>query len=278
MRILMAGDTHGSLSHCSYLIKQAVANDCDRIFVLGDFGFWEHQPEGVLFLDELNDEAEKHSIVVYFLDGNHDKTLLLLTKYGEQEDEQGFLRVRSSIRYAGRGHRWTWDSIRFISLGGAYSVDKDWRLKQEASTPNLKSGDLWFPEEEMSDEDMALILENTEPVHVMLAHDKPRGSHPGWNRKDFVECMPNQDRLQKAVRALQPVQFWHGHLHRWYQQDMDYSDLEGTRRYVRVHGLNCDHEAGESYPYAPYRQDQSWAVLDLDQVLLQLVLDGRDDF
>ena len=268
MRILMAGDTHGNQTHCRYLIDKAVDNDCDRIFVLGDFGFWEHMTEGLRFNDKLNRYATKNNMPVYFLDGNHDKTSLILKKYSDQVDEEGFLLVRPMIRYAGRGHRWTWGGIRFISLGGAYSVDKDYRLEREAKT--RKPETLWFPEEEMSDEDMTMILENTDMVHVMLAHDKPRGSNPGWNRKDWEDCFPNQDRLQRAVRALTPLQFWHGHLHRRYTQDMDYSDLSSNRRYVTVQGLNADAEAGQSYPDGRYTSSQSWEVLDTDELLLDL--------
>ncbi len=173
------------------------------------------------------------------------------------------------IRYAGRGHRWSWGGIRFIALGGAYSVDKGWRLEREAHT--RKPETLWFPEEEMSDEDMTKILENADMVHVMLAHDFPRGSNPGWNRKDFEPCLPNRDRLQRAVRTLQPLHYWHGHLHRWYQCAMDYSDLEGNRRYCQVQGLQADPEAGVSYQDMRYAVTQSWQVLDTDELLLEMV-------
>jgi len=268
MKLLMAGDTHGNQTHCRYLIDKAVQNECDRVFVLGDFGYWEHTQSGVKFLKKLNRYATTNNMPVYFLDGNHDKISRLLKKYQETDDE-GFVLVRPMIRYAGRGHRWSWGGIRFISLGGAYSVDKDWRLEREAHTKKPET--LWFPEEEMSDEDMTKILENTESVHVMLAHDKPRGSNPGWNRKDFNECFPNQDRLQRAVRTLQPLQYWHGHLHRWYQCDMDYSDLEGNHRHCQVQGLQADPEAGVHYLDMRYATTQSWQVLDTDELLLEMV-------
>lgn len=271
----MAGDTHGTQEHCRYLIRTAKAEYCDRVFVLGDWGYWEHQQEGIRFCDKLNRYCEELGIPMYFLDGNHDKTSLLLEKYGDQPDEEGFLQVRPMLRYAGRGHRWTWDGIRFISLGGAYSVDKGWRLQSEASRG--KPGTLWFPEEEMSDEDMALILKNTDEVDVMLAHDKPRGSNPRWNRKDYQECLPNQDRLQLAIRTLTPRWFWHGHLHFWYRDSVDYSNLQGEHRVVQVQGLNCDNEAGQNY-HDPngeftvyYNKAQSWEVLDTDALLVEML-------
>lgn len=268
MRILLAGDTHGNTHHSKLLIDQAVEQNCDCVFVLGDWGFWEHVSEGIRFSDEVNEYSEAQNTPTYFLDGNHDKTSLLLEKYEHQQDEEGFLLVRSHVRYARRGHRWTWGGIRFISLGGAYSVDKDWRVHQEAMSNTLDFEDLWFPEEEMSDEDMDTFLTNQEHVHVMLAHDKPRGSSPGWNRKDLQECHANQNRLQKAVRTLEPLQFWHGHLHFPYGQQMDYSNLQGQHRNVMVRGLDCDPQFGGPGHAA---LGQSCEVLDTDLLLLELV-------
>jgi predicted phosphodiesterase len=261
VRILLAGDTHGDISHGQYLIRTALAKECDLVFVLGDFGYWEHQKAGVRFLDALNEYAASLDIDVYFLDGNHDKTSLLLEKY-DLRDNQGFIVVRPNVLYAPRGHRWTWDGVRFISLGGAYSVDKDWRLDQEERFPGKYGGpeSLWFPEEEMSDEDMDRFLEDVTKVDIMLAHDKPRSSNPKWNRKDYLECLPNQDRLQRAVRVLQPKSYFHGHLHFFYIDEVWYGSSTNEMVSTKVMGLLCNPEAGESGLYV--NKTLSWQVLD----------------
>lgn len=258
MKILLAGDTHGNASHTFYLIRKARLMGCDRVFVLGDFGYFEHIEMGVLFLDAVSNNARE--IQVYFLDGNHDKTSLLLETYDHPEftDEEGFLLVRPNIRYARRGLRWTWDNCRFIALGGAYSVDKKYSLEREQT---FGPQTLWFPEEEMSDEDMEEILRDTTLVDVVLAHDKPRGSNPGWNRKVLDGCMPNQDRLQRAVEVLDPKFFIHGHLHWPYVENMWHSHhgVTGDAHVTTVIGLDCDGNAGD--------KDRSWAVLDTDVVV-----------
>lgn len=269
MKILMAGDTHGNLGHAQYLVRTAKKEGCDRVFVLGDFGAWEHMQDGVKFFNTLSTYCNVNNIRMYFLDGNHDKTSLLLEKYSDDRDDEGFMNVRPYIRYAWRGHRWTWDEVKFIALGGAYSVDKDWRLEEERRHPKYGGpGSLWFPEEEMSDADMDTILENGEPVDVILAHDKPRGSNPGWNRKDFPECLPNQDRLQRAVEALDPQFFLHGHLHYWYTQEMWHShhgtdEMDGAH-VTTVLALQCDPEAGVSTPN--YARSQSWVAVDTEDL------------
>lgn len=262
LRVLLAGDLHGDLHHAQYLVKMAKEQGCDRILQLGDFGYWPHYPAGQTYLNQLNLYADLNDVLVYWVDGNHDKTSQVYVDHGapEDRDAEGFIKVRKQVRYAPRGHRWTWDGCRFIALGGAYSVDKFERLDRESRRAAYKgkpagsfAGDQWFPEEEMTDNDMDLILEDQSPVDVIVAHDKPRGSDPGWNRKTFSECMPNQDRLQQAVRTLLPVLFFHGHLHHFYTEPIMAADDHVTL----VVGLHCNARDAAS----PYDKSLSWQVL-----------------
>jgi len=201
----MAGDVHGNTTHVRYLIDVARNNDCDRIFQLGDFGAWEHMSDGVQFMDKVANYARKNQVMVYFLDGNHDKTSLLMQKYGDDPDDEGFLKVRNWIRYSPRGHRWIWDEVTFISLGGAYSVDKDWRVKVLEAQGSGKPERYWFPEEEMADEDMAKILLDITPVDVMLAHDNVVASIESFHRiippmdHRLVSLLPLSHLLEQAV-------------------------------------------------------------------------------
>ena len=256
-KILFAGDTHGVLSTIKILLREAKKQECDAIFQLGDFGYWEHTKEGVFFLDQVSKAAKQTGIPIYFLDGNHDKTSLLLAMY-DRRDADGFIQLADHVKYSPRGHRWSWEGCRFISLGGAYSVDKAWRLYEEKKIsrqishanqyrPEGKkistdtSGRLWFPEEEMTDIDMDNFLMDKSKVDIMLAHDKPRASNPDWNRKDFPECLPNQMRLQKAVTTLQPSLYLHGHLHYPY---VDQIRCGNDGKFTTVRGLNADGEKG----------------------------------
>lgn len=262
MKFVVAGDTHMSLRHCQYLIGEASKRKLDRIFVVGDFGYFEHLPYGAFFLDILNTYANVKNVLVYFLDGNHDKTSMILALYSDfsSQDTEGFLKVRPYIRYARRGHRWSWDGCRFIALGGAYSIDKSVRLFSEKKHGEAP-GTSWFPEEEMTDEDMDLILKDTEPVDVMLAHDKPRCSDPGWHRREILECGPNQDRLQRAVEVLDPRLYVHGHLHWPYIQQVQHSVVgQDGPGVMRVIGLDCDSDAGG-------QKLKSWFILDTEEYL-----------
>lgn len=253
-KILVAGDTHGDVNHLRHLIAVAKRHDCPAVFVLGDFGFWAHFKTGVEFLDHLDKHAGRENVLVYFLDGNHDKTSLVMSLYSHDRDAEGFVRVRDNVLYAPRGHRWTWAGTRFITLGGAFSVDKDYRLEKER-LERRGPGTYWFPEEEMTDEDMATFLLDNTPVDIMLAHDKPHASNPGWNRKNILECSFNQHRLQMAVHALEPQLFLHGHLHYRYTDHIRVT----ADTWCRVEAFTPNPEAAER----GYRREDSRAVLHI---------------
>jgi predicted phosphodiesterase len=258
MKVLLAGDTHGRTSHIITLLDRAVAEGCDCVFVLGDFGAWEHFASGVKFFDDVNRHATIRDVPVYWLDGNHDKVSLVLEKYADSPNSEGFLVCRPYVRYAPRGHRWEWAGKKFIALGGAYSIDKDYRLWLE-NAQGLGSERHWFPEEEMTEEELRDYLNaDSTPVDFMLTHDKPRASKPSWNRKDIPDCWPNQDRIQRAVETLLPKELFHGHLHHHYEDTITYDD-GAVQDITHVTGLDADPSTAERF----YRVENSWYVLDL---------------
>ncbi|WP_433592642.1 metallophosphoesterase family protein [Nocardia sp. CA-145437] len=269
--VLIVGDLHGNTEHALKLVRVAAHRDCAKLFAVGDFGAWEHTPAGRRYFDVVNKAAKKAGITVYFLDGNHDKTSLLHELYDEQRDDEGFLICRKHLRYAPRGHRWTWEGTTFAAFGGARSTDKGRRLAWEerkaaqldkrrrygSSKRPDTAGTLWFPEEEMTDNELAeLLAADSSPVDVLLTHDKPRASRPKWNRKDKPECYPNQDRIQTVVRTLRPDLLFHGHLHVRYTDTIAAGDGDWTR----VEGLACDPDASQ---YLEYSTDHTWYVLQL---------------
>jgi predicted phosphodiesterase len=282
MKILVAGDCHGSIAQIMYLIQIARNQECEKIFVLGDFGAWEHMPDGVAFFNGCNTFATESGIPIYWLRGNHDKSSLVEQMY-QDRDEEGFILCRPGLKYAPDGLRWTWGGVRFLSFGGAYSVDKDWRLAQEAkltqkihrvegyrraagrppkTEPELSfSGWLWFPEEEASDCDVEHILSDPTGIDILLTHDKPVSSSPGWNRKHLPECQPNAQRVQKIITHLYPALNLHGHLHYRYTDHILTGSRVQERTYCSVEGLQADPAAAGHLP--GYQLKDSWLVLEV---------------
>lgn len=259
-----------------YLFPTAMAAGADKMLILGDFGYWEHTDAGVAFLDEVGYLVRDSGIELYWLPGNHDKTKLALARYGSDTDEQGFIRCRESVLLIPNGLAWSWQDVTMRSFAGAWSVDKDIRLAMEKRRYEqlVRAGDrpvvpqdgtLWFPEEEMTDAEMqGLLAADSERKDIVFSHDKPMASQPGWNRKDFDGCRPNQKRLDWALLAHRPSYWLHGHLHYFYTDDIALTD-------TTVIGLEPDRDAAEP----GWRPRNTWLTLDLADAKLQLTL-GRD--
>ncbi len=278
MRVLVAGDIHGNETFLrTYLYPTAARHGAEAIVQLGDFGYWEHTSDGTEFLDDVQQLADAYGIPMYWLRGNHDKVSLCLALYGGRRTDDGFVICRPRVFHIPDGHIWTWAGTRLRAFGGAYSIDKAWRLDLErkrgralaakeegrrlAGRPPMPvpstAGTVWFPEEEPTDAEFdALLAADTDPVDIMLSHDKPFGAVTPVPLKDLPECLPNQRRLQRAMVQHQPGLWLHGHLHFQYTDRVICGD---DHRFTTVVGLSCDERAAGTF-WKPWH---SWALLDL---------------
>jgi hypothetical protein len=280
--ILLAGDIHGDFRHACYIVERAINQDVQAIVQLGDFGYWEHHPDGVTFLDGLSHVCVENEMPFLWLDGNHENHTMLRERYGpggsrHKPTPEGFWEIRPMVYYIPRGTRWTWNGVRFLGLGGAYSVDKDHSLKKEAKSvaahaskneyrraagkPMKPLGDAhrrWWSEEEISDAEVAEIVKDTSPVDIMFTHDKPLRAQPRWKRRNFPQALPNQQRIQDVMNVVQPVMLFHGHLHFEYQDAIRVGDDD---MWCEVHGINCNTEA----QYPTVGAAVSWQRLSLER-------------
>lgn len=286
-KIMLAGDTHGDGNAVKTLMEKARDIEADVLFVLGDFGIWDHL-DGGAFTDHVSRFVNRYEVPVCFLPGNHDNyDLLFEWEADKPRTADGFYEIKPGLFYSPRGHRWTWSGVRFLSLGGAYSVDKEWRVMDDqvvlrhAQMRQDRGGVLdkrdrymlrtgqwsWWSQEEISEQEMRDAMEGG-PVDVMLAHDKPRDAVVDWNRKDLPECWPNQQRIQSVVDAARPRLYVHGHLHYAYD-----TVLPRTETFVK--GLDCDPSASRSSGGSG-KSHQSWGVLRIQDDGYTLDWRGKD--
>lgn len=157
--ITVAGDWHGSLAQATAVLDHAFVLDCEVILQAGDFGIWRGDTH---FLDRLQERLEAYNQRIYFVDGNHEDFPRL---YSYPLDPLTGLRpIRPNIFHLPRGHRFTINDVRFLALGGAYSVDRRWRVLNKS---------FWL-EEEVTEADITLCLTSEDPTtDVLLMHDSP---------------------------------------------------------------------------------------------------------
>lgn len=257
-RLLVAGDVHGDTRWFDTLCGLARLHGCDTVLQLGDLGYWEHTADGVRFLDGADYHLASNGLQLVWVDGNHENLPLLHERY-PVDPVTGLRRLRSRIHHAPRGHRWTWWGVSFLAAGGAYSVDVDWRRDAMAKG----SFALWWPEEELTDRDVARCVDGGQ-VDVVVAHDAPwgvplegidPGDHPAGNR--------NRERLREIVDAVRPRLLWHGHYHR---RASALLTLDGGW-HVQVEGFADNQRGGPD----------AWAVVDLDRLRAHLAATAGPD-
>ncbi len=253
-RLLIAGDTHGNLDWIGTLCKLAARHGCQGIVQLGDFGFWPDQQIwrselrlviNNRWLDAVAAVAARHNVWLRVLDGNHDAHPLARDAY--PADGNGVRPIRSGvIDWADRGSIWSWCGRRFAALGGAVSIDKEWR-RPEVS---------WWSTEEITEAELRTVVDRAagSRVDVLFTHDAPE-LPPGFrelsNPTLAAACRRSTQIIEAAADELQPEVLMHGHFHAGYQRlvGRPWGDY-------RVVGLASDEEAADPYGGA-------WCVLEL---------------
>jgi predicted phosphodiesterase len=245
VRIMFLGDVHGNRKWVrNVVLPKAEESGVELILQLGDFGFmWPGNDE----YGRLSADLETAGIPMWFVDGNHDDHERLRKLVRSDEKPGVPLSAETpNIRYLPRGERFTLDGVSFLALGGAYSIDKEYR------TPYVS----WWPEEEITYAEADRAIDGGK-VTVMLTHDLPLGVELTWDRKrKFWEAEPNRKMVRGVIDEVRPKWCFHGHLH-WRQTTL--LPLAGGHM-VRVESLNCDSPHDEHG--VPVPDDHNWIIRD----------------
>lgn len=242
-KVLVAGDTHGDSRHFAYLCMVARDNGCEVILQVGDFGFWPKDRSFYpRFHRTIEEQLAAHDLRCFWIDGNHEDhdALNEIARAEEASPTLGkFWKVAKRCFYVPRGTRWTWNGVRMLGLGGAYSIDRKHRIK----------GYDWFEQEVLSDEDVKV---GRDEVDIMFTHDVPFGVLETELGTRFPASVRNRERVLEVVEAVKPKLLMHGHLHHRYEKNLPYK-YGGS--WCKVVGLDCN---------LAHKREDSWVVLDLD--------------
>lgn len=224
--LFVFGDSHGDSFYVETMIDLAKRQGADYCVQLGDFGYWEHTRYGREYLDRVSKAAKMHNLNLYWIDGNHENHDMLKEM---PASNRGLVKVRDSVYYLPRAHAWNWGGVRFMAMGGAFSVD--FRARRE--------GVSWWKDEIISDRDIYKAM-NKGPIDVLLSHDCPLEVDLRLPRlDDYIEnaTHSNRHRLSEVVNLVKPKLIIHGHYHRRHTHvyEADFGD-------VKVEGFASNNE------------------------------------
>ena len=247
------GDTHGNTRAIITAVQRAKELNVEWIIQCGDFGLWPGWA-GVRFLDEVNAALIDNKVNLMWLDGNHEDfdQLESLIKL-QPKNKNGQTYIRSQILYSPRGCLWEMNNKIFMTVGGAVSIDRKWRVPHES----------WWPQEQLTDVEVYGIVaraidrrQKDKPnVDYLFTHD----CHPLTPFKNLIDdptSSMHRDKIKRIFNAVLPSMWFHGHMHTKYTwplfHALPFEDFAVGDKHTEVYGLECD---GMFY---------NWGILDTE--------------
>ena len=182
--IYITGDTHRNFSRIYKLEK-----DTDNmLIVLGDVGINYYLNEEDKNYKEY---LKKFNLKLFCVRGNHEERPDNISTYKEVEMFGGEVFIEEeypNLIFAKDGETYNIDGKNILVIGGAYSVDKQYRLLH---------GYKWFKDEQLTKKEMDTILDKVKGKHfdIVLTHTCPYKYEP---REVFMQGL-DQSKVDKSM-------------------------------------------------------------------------------
>lgn len=180
--VFLLGDIHGDIKPVLALIKAGRIVPGDTLVLLGDVGlnFYRDKEER-----KRKDALEKTGVNFLCVHGNHERRPGTMPSHGMTEWNGGKVYVEAEfphLRFAVDGSVYDLEGHSAIAIGGAYSVDKYFRLTNDWP---------WFPDEQPSAEIKAAVEAKLDElgrkVDVVLSHTCPTKYVPFEKFLPFID-------------------------------------------------------------------------------------------
>lgn len=215
MKFIITGDVHNAVLERLNKISHTYDLSEYAVIILGDAGL-------NFYLDD-NERNRKKKIKsrVYCVRGNHEERPENLNyKVVWDEDVYGNVYMdpdNDNIRYFLDGGEYILGEYSVLTLGGAYSVDKNYRLER-AKMLNLKfSG--WFADEQLTPEEMEAINKKVfgKRYDFVLSHTCPIAWEPTDLFLNFIDQSTVDKSMENWLDEVRKNIDWHiwcfGHFH-----------------------------------------------------------------
>jgi len=214
--IYFTGDTHGDMIDLYDRLSNISLTDDDILIILGDAGFNYHCNDK----DKIIKEDAKRNIParIFCIHGNHEARPQTISTYMQTEFYGGkvyFEPDYPNLLFAVDGERYYFPmgqkTISVLTIGGAYSIDKYYRIQH---------GWKWFadeqPDQAKKDEIIASIVENNE-VNLVLTHTCPlewQPTHLFLPQIDQSKVDKSTETFLSEVKSKLKYDYWlFGHFH-----------------------------------------------------------------
>lgn len=213
MNIYITGDIHGDINRINVIKEVCKANNTttdDLLILLGDVG--------INYYQDLRDRIRKDllsKIPITFLcvNGNHEIKPQHTDKYTEKRMFGNMVYYEPdypNVLFLKDGERYTINGKSYLVLGGAYSVDKDYRIRR---------GWNWFKDEQLTPEEQEKILNYVKgrEYDIILSHTCPDTWQPRELFLPMIDRSTVDNRtelwLEKIKNNISFQNWYFGHFH-----------------------------------------------------------------
>lgn len=204
--IYITGDTHREF----YRLHNIEKNKNNMLIILGDTGI-------NYYLDErdktLKEQLNSYNIKLFCVQGNHEERPENISTYKEIDMFGGKVFIEEAypnLIFAKNGELYDIDNKKVLVIGGAYSVDKNYRIIYRYH---------WFKDEQLSKEEVDNILNKYKGQHIdiVLSHTCPLKYEPtevfmkGIDQSNVDKSM--EKFLDKVEESIDYDKWYCGHYH-----------------------------------------------------------------
>lgn len=166
--IYITGDTHGNFERLEKFCKEKRTTKEDLLIILGDFGanyyggYRDYQKKNML---------RKLPITIFAIHGNHEQRPYNIQSYTKMVVNGGIVYYEEeypNLLFAKDGEIFEFDGLKTMVIGGAYSIDKNYRLRHRQK---------WWKDEQPSEDIKAYVEKQLDiigwDVDIVLSHTAP---------------------------------------------------------------------------------------------------------
>ena len=170
--VYITGDTHGDFNRYISFASKMQPTDKDIMIVLGDAGLNYYKSKKDISTKKF---VNDFPFVTFCIHGNHEIRPKNIETYKTKYFCGGLVWYEDEfpkILFAKDGEIYNFDGYVCMAIGGAYSVDKFYRLA---------NGWSWFSDEQPSDEIKSYVesqLERNREIDIILSHTCPKKYEP----------------------------------------------------------------------------------------------------
>ena len=211
--IYITGDIHGDIRPLLEFIEEQQLGEGDTVVLLGDAGlnyYGNHKGDG-----KKKQRLNKTGVTVFCIHGNHEMRPESVGTYKMKTWNGGLVYAETAypnLLFAKDGEVYDLEGLKAIAIGGAYSVDKYYRLIRGIS---------WFPDEQPSEETKSAVEAKLDSldwqIDVVLSHTCPakyipvEAFLPGLSQDEVDRS--TEDWLDRIEDKLDYSAWYCGHWH-----------------------------------------------------------------